>query len=60
VCVCVCVWVCVCVCVCVCARARARAELYGDDERRVGCDTVADFSITRFGTSEKRDSFDTR
>jgi len=36
------------------------AGLYGDDERRVGCDTVADFSITKPGNSETGDSFDTR
>ena len=41
-------------CVCVCAG------LYGDDERRVGCDTVADSSITKPGNSETGDSFDTR
>jgi len=33
--------------------------LSGDDDRRVGCDTVADFSITGFGASETRDSFAT-
>jgi hypothetical protein len=37
-----------------------RAELYGDDERRVGCYTVADFSITKLRTAEMGDSFDTR
>jgi hypothetical protein len=42
------------VCVCVCA------ELYGDDERRVGCHTLADFSITKLRTSETGDSFDIR
>ena len=36
------------------------AELYGDNDRRVGCDTVADFSITKLATSENGDSFDTR
>ena len=36
------------------------AGLYGDDERRVGCDTVADLSITKLGNSETGDSFDTR
>jgi hypothetical protein len=36
------------------------AEFYGDHERRVGCDTVADFSITKLRTSETGDSFDTR
>jgi hypothetical protein len=36
------------------------AELYGDEERRVGCDIVADYSITKLRTSEMGNSFDTR
>jgi len=40
-------------------RACAQAGIYGYD-RRVGCNTLADFSITKLGNSETGDSFDTR
>jgi hypothetical protein len=34
--------------------------LYGYEDRRVGCDTEADFSITKPEISETGESFDTR